>query len=310
MPPRLIKNEPGNWDGTQDGQPQAFSPRNFVLDKAPGPTDWSSPTVSSNYDGSFLAQQPSMPFTPSAFSHASPSPMNAAAYPSPIPTLHVAALPLKSRVETQSNVKLTLDPLPAHITKLHLQPYTISKSKLMAKPTLESAPDMYELHTTLVCSSAMQSPDKYSRALARAASLYTPPEKPEGRRSSAGDAGSSEEDENKPLNGGPVNICLGCIERERKRAARKKTKNIEEEELWLKDEGKRIVVFNTHEVKEWQPPSNAKTTDGNNRNLPAGVEQTSFSANAMQVDIPMRIACYCRHHEEKIGFRYASNPTP
>jgi hypothetical protein len=177
----------------------------------------------------------------------------------------------------------------------------MSKSKLVAKPTPEKALDMLELHAMLVCTSAMHDPVKRKRAVDKAIELSYAVKR-EGRRSSSGDVTTKEDEENKPLNGGPVKICMGCIERERKRAARKKTKNIEEEQLWQKDEAKRIIVFNTPEVKEWQQPSPLK--NGEHVQSDSAYTDVVFHENALQVDIPMRIACYCRHQEEKEGFQY------
>jgi hypothetical protein len=138
----------------------------------------------------------------------------------------------------------------------------------------------------------MQNPENRRRAFERAAN----PELIQDEAS--GENGAEEDEENKPLNGGDVKICAGCITRERKRAARKKVKKVEEEESWHKDEAKRVIVFNTHEVKDWQtptsqPPSEA-TGDRPEPFVPEG---------AMQVDAPMRIACYCRHQNEKLGFQ-------
>ena len=240
-----------------------------------------------------MFQQPMMtlPF-------ATPTP---ASVPPHHPQLHIAPLPLKSRVETQIPIKMTLYPPPSGILRLHLQTHTISKSKLVAKPPPEKAPDMLELYAMLVCTSAMQDPVKRARAFAKA-SVFPPNIKLANRHSSAGDTTAPEDDENKPLNGGPVQICQGCIERERKRAARKKTKNVEEEQLWQKDECKRIIVFNTQEVREWQHPSQAKMGDMPQANSP--LNDHVFPEDALQVEIPMRIACYCRHQEEKAGFQY------
>ena len=247
----------------------------------------------------FTQIQPSVLHQPAvAMPFASPAPFSGLAYP---PMLHVHSLPPKSRVETQIPVKLTLHPVPPGTSRVHLQTHTISKSKLVAKPTPEKSPDMLELHAMLVCTSAMQDPTKRGRAFARAAAI-SPNDKRKGRRSSSSETTSSDDDEDKPANGGAVHICMGCIERERKRAARKKTKNVEEEQLWQKDEAKRTIVFNTQEVKEWQEPSSPKA--GENFQYPAAYGQNAqFPENALQVDIPMRIACYCRHQEEKIGFQ-------
>ncbi|KAL8397816.1 hypothetical protein RB594_004501 [Gaeumannomyces avenae] len=194
--------------------------------------------------------------------------------------------PLKSRVETQIPVKLKLSPLPPGIKRLHLPRHTISKPKLIAKPRPDRSPDTLELSVMLVCTSAMQNAELYQRACARAAAAAISPRlanrKPEG-----------EEDETKPQEGGEVHICTGCITRERKRAARKKAKKPEEEENWTRDERRRVVVFNTHEVKEWQDA---------NAGAPNGTQAGHFITEGV-IDAPMRIACYCRHHGEKGGFR-------
>lgn len=268
-----------------------------------GPTqtaDWQSSPQIGLATGIAPSQQSifQQPLTTLPF--ATPTP---ASVPSHHPQLHIAPLPLKSRVETQIPIKMTLYPPPPGISRLHLQTHTISKSKLVAKPPPGKAPDMLELHAILVCTSAMQDPVKRARAFAKASEFpYNIEHK--NRRSPSGDTAIPEDDENKPLNGGPVQICQGCIERERKRAARKKTKNAEEEQLWQKDESKRIIVFNTQEVREWQHPAPSKIGDLPRANSP--LDDLKFPEDALQVEIPMRIACYCRHQEEKAGFQYVS----
>jgi hypothetical protein len=209
--------------------------------------------------------------------------------------LTIHPTPLKSRVETQIPIKLTLFPIPPGIAKLHLPTHTISKPKLLSKPPHEKSPDTLELYTTLVCTSAMQNPEFRRRAFARAA---TAPQPQDNRSDESTEGASDEDDENKPLNGGEVKICTGCITRERKRAARKKVKKVEEEESWHKDESRRVIVFNTHEVKEWQQPSSQIQSEATGDRLEPIVPE-----GAMQVDAPMRIACYCRHQNEKLGFQ-------
>jgi hypothetical protein len=210
------------------------------------------------------------------------------------PLLSIHPTPMKSRVETQIPIKLTLYPMPKGITKLHLPTHTISKPKLLAKPTPERAPDTLELYTTLVCTSAMQDPENRRRAFERAAS------KPVKLEAKSDDEDVEEKEEDKALNGGDVKICPGCITRERKRAARKKVKKVEEEESWIKDEAKRVIVFNTHETKDWQAPSSQPATDAISI---SEREEPFIPDGAMQVDAPMRIACYCRHQNEKLGFQ-------
>ncbi|KAI9845790.1 MAG: hypothetical protein M1838_001528 [Thelocarpon superellum] len=217
--------------------------------------------------------------------------------PSPGPQLIIHPTPLKTRVETQIPIRLSLHPMPPGVTKLHLPTKTISKAKLLAKPKPLPSPDMLELHTNLVCTSAMQDPGKLQRALRRAAG---PPtllsREDEARGTSSDDAPMDDDPSNNPLNGADVNICVGCMTRERKRAARKKVKRVEEEEEWQKDEDKRIIVFNCVEIKEWHPPS-GDNSPYDDRSVPI------IPDGALQVDAPMRIACYCRHQSEKMGFQ-------
>src|ERR1700710_1853990 len=61
------------------------------------------------------------------------------------PVLTIHPTPLKSRVETQIPIKLTLFPMPMGIIRLHLPTHTISKPNLLAKPVPERSPDMLEL---------------------------------------------------------------------------------------------------------------------------------------------------------------------
>ncbi|KAK0616139.1 Tankyrase-1 [Lasiodiplodia hormozganensis] len=203
----------------------------------------------------------------------------------------------KSRVETQINIRMTLDPLPPGVTKLHLPTHTISKPKLLAKDVVRAA-DTLELHTSLVCASAMEKPELRDRALKRAASSESNARKSQPRRPSQGDmADDDPDDPNKPANGGEVRICQNCVQRERKRAARKRVKKQEDEEAWAEYEYERVIVFNDKEYKDWGPPQPPKQANEQVASEPV------FPPTAMQVEVPMRIACYCRHQGEKNGFR-------
>ncbi|KAF2085833.1 hypothetical protein K490DRAFT_45885, partial [Saccharata proteae CBS 121410] len=212
------------------------------------------------------------------------------------PRLYIHQDGSKSRVETQITIKLTLDPLPQGVTKLHLPTHTVSKPKLLAKQIVKDA-DTLELHTSLVCASAMEKPHLRQRALQRAASQVSNTRKSGPRRSSTGDMGEDDDpdDPDKPANGGEVRICQNCVQRERKRAARKRVKKQEDEEAWAEYEHERVIVFNDKEYKDWQQPTPPKS-----EGPAAGF---TFPPGAMQIDVPMRIACYCRHQSEKIGFR-------
>ncbi|EAW07583.1 putative membrane-tethered transcription factor (SPT23) [Aspergillus clavatus NRRL 1] len=205
-------------------------------------------------------------------------------------TVHPTSL--KSRVETQIPIRLTLFPLPTGVKKVRLPSHTISKPKFLAPPSTERSADTLQLHTTLVCTSAMQDQVKLRKAFARARgdTRYHP---------SSSNPNVTEElpEDDKPLDGGEVKICAGCIQRERKRAFRKKQRKPEEDELFQKDEDKRVIVFNTNEIKDWTEPSKNAMPGYTDAPMP------SIPPGAMQVELPMRIACYCRHQNEKLGFQ-------
>ena len=282
-------------------------PNNFVFHGLPHPNAFPINNSLARYDESGSVSPALTPFATESVHFLPHALTNGSSYTTASsPKLYVHPVREKSRVETQIPIKLTLHPMPLGITKLHLQTHTISKPKLIAKPTPTKSLEMLEMYTMLVCTSAMQDSAKVQRALARAADpTFTI--QYEGRRSSSGGSPLPEDDETKPLNGGPVNICAGCITRERKRAGRKKSKNKEEEEQWQEDEARRIIVFNTHEVKDWQSPSKSSSStqsmDANTPSSEYSTPQPIVPEDAMQVDLPMRIACYCRHQEEKLGFQ-------
>ena len=305
------------------GQPQFFfgasreaSPLNAMLPATQGQSPWSKNSPSSGLEETFngITMNGDSPnhatFNPAQFStngfsfdpesSTTPSTFHKDSISSPPstinstegnPRLTVYPTSLKSRVETQIPIRMTLSYLPTGVTKLRLPTHTVSKPKFLAKPEVERNSEILELHVSLVCTSAMQDNVRLDRAFARARGEEL---SPLGRPSPASSNGShgSMDDEDRPLNGGEVRICSGCIQRERKRASRKKQKKPEEEEQFQKDEEKRIVVFNTNEIKEWVEPS---------KDAPNG--SASPPPGAVQVELPMRIACYCRHQNEKLGFQ-------
>ncbi|EEP78766.1 predicted protein [Uncinocarpus reesii 1704] len=209
------------------------------------------------------------------------------------PRLIVHPTALKSRVETQIPIKLTMYPMPPGVKRLRLPTYTISKPKFFAKPDMPPSPDIFELYVSVVCTSAMQDKKKQEKAFARARGEKIPVQSP-GKEDDAED--HQDEDES-PLKGGEVKICAGCIQRERKRASRKKQRKPEEDELFQKDEDKRVIVFNTTEMKDWVDPPRITSSSGAEASTPPP------PLGSMQVELPMRIACYCRHQGEKMGFQ-------
>ncbi|KAJ5091695.1 hypothetical protein NUU61_006565 [Penicillium alfredii] len=263
--------KPPQWDGQS---PSSLLEESFggINMNAQTPLN---PSLSPNLN---FGSPSSFPF-PVTFASSSAQPsIQSANSLQPVLTVHPTSL--KSRVETQIPIRLTLSPLPAGVKKLRLPAHTISKLKFLAPPSTESTPDTLQLHTSLVCTSAMQDREKLKKAFVRTRGDQSGPNAPE---------------EERPLDGGDVKICTGCIQRERKRASRKKQRKPEEDELFQKDEEKRVIVFNTSEIKEWtEPPKNASSGYGDMATVPPG---------SMQVELPMRIACYCRHQNEKLGFQ-------
>lgn len=225
----------------------------------------------SSFGNSFPSVLDSAPLLPPQPQIPAPAPA-----PAPQPVLFIHPTSRKSRVETQILIKLMLYPLPLGVTKLRLPRHSVSKPKFFDKAETTRHPEILELSTNVVCTSAMQDQNALARAFARA----------RGEPS----VESNDASANSPLNGGDVKICAGCIQRERKRASRKKQRKPEEDELFQRDEDKRVVVFNTTELKDWVEPPNILGSPMN----PPG---------AMQVELPMRIACYCRHQSEKLGFQ-------
>ncbi|KAK8155752.1 hypothetical protein IWX90DRAFT_493817 [Phyllosticta citrichinensis] len=78
-----------------------------------------------------------------------------------------------------------------------------------------------------------------------------------------------------------VKICPACINREKKRANRKMNKT---KEPWNGNEGKRAVLLSGEEYSTWER------------------RQVENGKIDLQLKMPVRIACYCRHHNSKQGF--------
>ncbi|KAL8728234.1 MAG: hypothetical protein Q9166_005537 [cf. Caloplaca sp. 2 TL-2023] len=244
------------------------------------------------------------------------------------PRLMIEPIAPKTRVETQIPVKMTFDPLPPGITKLHLPARTMAKSKLIAKPHPSRSPDMLELDVMPVCASAMKKPELCQRAfaLARGERLTAQLTHQAQRSSSEGPPNGGPSNEKiEPMNGGPISICDGCVTRERKRANRRIEKEETAEDImWKQGEKERIVVFNETEVVEWKPYGSAdvnepagkraKGAGGRAKKKGEPAEEAStptfapgpsmpYAERRKQIRLMMRITCYCRHQGEAEGFQ-------
>ncbi|EMC96282.1 hypothetical protein BAUCODRAFT_147914 [Baudoinia panamericana UAMH 10762] len=260
---------------------------------------WSGDTMSTQYASPATYRFPASPSVngtaSSVVSRGSVAPLGRC-------PLYIAPISTKSRVETQINVHMIVENLPANIEWLHLPLHTIAKSKLLAKEDYDKS-RVLELHVYLVCTSAMQNPQLREKALKRAAAqnnsaIQRRAEQQKRTVDEEKNDPKNVDEADKPLNGGEVRICTNCIQRERKRAGRKKLKKEEEQQHWERFETERVVVFNSNEYLPFKPydPSQRDTalSDDQPYSPPEG---------AMQVQGAMRIACYCRHQSEKEGFR-------
>ncbi|KAF2261648.1 hypothetical protein CC78DRAFT_344628 [Lojkania enalia] len=195
----------------------------------------------------------------------------------------------KTRAETQIRVQLILDPVGDKYEHMHFPRKTLAKPKLLAsaeeKKEAEAKGESLYMDLSLICATAVEGTERYERAMRRARGEEQTPRRPQGVAISD----LEKDDPAHPQNGGEVLICEGCKERERKRYDRKK-KRAEDEDEWWKYEDDRIIMINEKEFKKWKEIESS---------------DQSFSSRARQVEFAMRIACYCRHQEEKapVGYR-------
>ncbi|KAF2688831.1 hypothetical protein K458DRAFT_293231 [Lentithecium fluviatile CBS 122367] len=193
----------------------------------------------------------------------------------------------KTRAETQIKMQLVVDPLES-IEFIRFPRKTLAKPKHFAseeeKLETESKGGVLTMDCMLVCATAVETPEQRRAALRRAAGK----EKVQRRDLKIALSELDKDDPAHPQNGGEVLICDGCKERERKRYDRKK-KRTEDEEEFSKYESERVVMINEKEYKKW------KDVD---------LVDHQFSSRAKQVEFAMRIACYCRHQEEKTPMGY------
>lgn len=199
-----------------------------------------------------------------------------------VPRVHLSQDKSKTRAETQIKMSLFLDPLD-NIDFIRFPRKTLAKPKHFAsdeeKLEVEAKGTVLDMDVHLVCAMAVESPEDCARAKRRAAGTEALPRRPEGVTIAELD----KDDPAHPQNGGEVLICDGCKERERKRYDRKKKRG-EDEEEFTKYESDRVIMINEKEHKK------LKDVDASD---------SQFSPRARQVDFAMRIACYCRHQEEK-----------
>jgi hypothetical protein len=300
MNPQMFNNSPSAVFST----PSSESNETFTATADPNYNIPQNPAWNANYGNQFNSPG-NLHFTPSpAMNGATPSAQpKASGGQRGRSLLHIAPISTKSRVETQINVIMTLEKPPPNTEYLHLPLHTIAKSKLLAKEEVDKSKSL-ELHTMLVCTSAMRNPELKEKALQNAASQDN--NAIQRRAEQQKDAGEEDKndlknipEEDRPSNGGEVRICNNCIQRERKRAGRKKLKKEEEQQHWERYETERVVVFNSNEFlsfKPWEAGQQPQKDHGL-------ADDYIPPEGSMHVTAAMRIACYCRHQSEKEGFQ-------
>lgn len=96
----------------------------------------------------------------------------------------------------------------------------------------------------------------------------------------------------------PVSACTNCLAREAKRVDRKKAARVRPQRHDSSDSDDEGAVF--------RAPTDGKATPRDSGNSGIVVfncpDVNDFSEG--RVVLPVRVTCYCRHHREKIGFRY------
>ncbi|KAF2180205.1 hypothetical protein K469DRAFT_500410, partial [Zopfia rhizophila CBS 207.26] len=260
---------------------QANSPGDFLREQ--------SQTNSPDTTNDLMSQDVKPPITDDGWVSMFPTP-KVIHIPRTLETPHVRLSPdkTKTRAETQIKVQLNLDPLDERFVNIHFPRKTLAKPKLLAtleeKKEAESKGEALHLDLLLVCATAVSKKEDLDRALRRARGEEPIPRRPTGIAISEVD----KEDPVHPQNGGEVLICEGCKERERKRYDRKK-KRAEDEAEWWSYEDERVIMINEKEYKKW-------------KDVESGDQQ--FTLRAKQVEFAMRIACYCRHQEEKSPMGY------
>lgn len=199
----------------------------------------------------------------------------------------------KTRAETQIRLDVLFENLDPKFRRVRSPKKTIAKPKYYAneqeKSEFEKDGGTLSMDLFLVLATAVQKEDQQDLAFKRARGELPVHKRP----SNTPLADLDKADPSHPQNGGEVIICQGCKEREEKRYNRKKKKSIEDEREWEQYKNDRAIIINEKEYKTLKDLTNEQAQDYH------------VSPMAKSITLHMRIACYCRHQEEKspLGYR-------
>ncbi|GFF57038.1 hypothetical protein IFM51744_09071 [Aspergillus udagawae] len=183
-------------------------------------------------------------------------------------TLSIFMAKTESRVDSGIPTRLVLSPLPQGVSTIRLPSHCMEKLPFRAPPSFEPSAHTLQLYVSVVCSSKLQDQGQLKEAFAKAQLLQ----------------------EAEALDGGEVKICPTCINREEKRYERK---NLTEfgNHYFQANKDKRLVLFSKRETKPWREFHEKVSTS-----------YVDSPVSSLHVELSMRIACCCRHHDEKKGF--------
>lgn len=101
----------------------------------------------------------------------------------------------------------------------------------------------------------------------------------------------------------PVSACTNCLSREAKRIERKKAARVRPQRHDSSDSEDEGAVFRMDLGPDGEPIPR-RDGDGTGIVVFNCPEINDFSEG--RVVLPVRVTCYCRHHREKVGFRYVA----
>ncbi|KAK7515513.1 hypothetical protein IWZ03DRAFT_205361 [Phyllosticta citriasiana] len=165
---------------------------------------------------------------------------------------------LTSRPETTIAVTLTLRNAPVGIERVHLPRLLLAGARLYAKNPEERPLQTLEMETMLVRADDVKDLNAKIQTLNRAAN--------------GGDRGAP-----------AAEICYRCVERERKRANRCKSKS-EAAADWESFIPERATILTKPEYSDWEH------------------DRDPHGQRTRLLRMPVRIPCYCRHHNTTKGF--------
>ena len=102
----------------------------------------------------------------------------------------------------------------------------------------------------------------------------------------------------------PVGVCARCLKREQRRSSRRKS-GTSDINLWCNNENRKIIVFNNKQLTLLHSPKDTASTNNTSTTSVNSIHDNSNNGNTdyKSFDLSARLVCYCRHHQEPVGFK-------